>query len=474
MTESVIAIKEVVDAIDSSLKEGFYLTDELDKLAYINSAHTCYTKGLPKPFIVVLPRSTEEVQKIVQIANKFKIPVVPWGVGSGSARASEPVEGCILIDMRQMNKILEIDLDAMTVTAQAGATLYQIEREIEKYGLTLGDNSQSRIVSTIGGRISTAGLPNDTLGYGPAEDQFLALTVVLPTGEVVKVGSKNYKSSSAYNLVRLFAGAEGTLGIITEATLKVYDKPDVHETRAFAFKNLNDFIYCLRKLFKSFAKPCHMMVYDRQYWTFFGFELSDEFEWVATFSFKGDEDVVRFLMDKARRIMGEKGVEQPFETAETLRKAIYEYFRNTAILLPMERGGRGYVVIDPNVPLYKLEELRSYIFERAKYYGFDVIGGYFHVTHMPVGIAYKAMIMREVDDYDDQKRFERFLDDIVQKTLSLGGTLSSFRGVGKYLAKYFHLEHKDAMPLIKKIKKALDPNLIMNPDTKVLREVIEE
>ncbi len=470
---SRIQVETLKEELNKLLNEGYYLTHELDLLTYTISAHNCYTIEAPNPSVVVIPKSTEEVQKIVQLANELKIPVVPWGVGSGSARASEPVEGCILIDLRQMNKILEIDTDAMTVTAQAGATPYQIDQELNKYGLTLGDNPQSRFVSTIGGRLSTTGLPNDTLGYGPAEDQFLALTVVLPTGEVVKVGSKNYKSSSSYNLVRLFAGAEGTLGIVTEATLKVYDLPDVHETRAYAFRNLNDFIYCLRRLFKSFIRPCHMMVYDNQYWNFVGFGLSDEFEWVATFSFKGDQEVVRFLMDKARRIMGEKGVEQPFEVAETYRRAVYEYPRNTAILGPMERGGKSYVVIDPNVPLYKLEELRGYIYERAEYYGFEMIGGYFHVTHPPVGIAYKAMCMREVDSEEDEKRYQRFLDDIVKKTLSLGGTLSSFRGVGKYLAKYYHLEHKDAMPLITRIKKALDPNLIMNPNTKLLNEVIK-
>lgn len=462
-------IKEVVNR----LKECVECTDdELDFYTYSYSAHTCYTEKIKKPLVIVMPRSTEEVQKVVQIANEFKIPVVPYGVGSGSAQGAEPVEGAIIIDMRQMNKILEIDTEAMTVTVQTGATLWQIDRELNKYSLSLGDNSQSRIVATIGGRISTAGLPNDTLGYGPAEDQFLALTVVLPTGEIVKVGSKNRKSSSSYNLVKLFVAAEGTLGIVTEATLKVYEAPQHHYAAAVGFKRLEDFISSLRRLFKAFIRPSQMMVYDSCYWRFIGFEC-ENLEWIATFSFKGDKDIVEFLINKAVKILSEKGVELPYEIAEKFRKSIYEYNRNTAILGPMKKEGKSYVVIDFTVPLHKLEKLRSYIYERANSHGFEMIGSYFHVTDMSCGIAYKAMVMRNLDDEIEEKMYQKFLEEVAIKTLSLGGTLSSFRGVGKYLSQYFHLEHIEALPLLIKIKKALDPNLIMNPNTKLLKEVIE-
>ncbi|MEM2346337.1 MAG: FAD-binding oxidoreductase [Archaeoglobaceae archaeon] len=449
-----------------------YTDEELDLFVYSYSAHTCYTKKLRKPLVVVMPRSTEEVQKVVRIANELKIPVIPYGVGSGSAQGSEPVDGAIVVDMRQMNKIIEIDTEAMTVTAQAGATLWQIDRELNKYNLTLGDNSQSRIVATIGGRISTAGLPNDTLGYGAAEDQFLALTVVLPTGEVAKVGSKNRKSSSGYNLIKLFVAAEGTLGIITEATLKAYEIPECHRAAAVGFKKIEDFISSLRRLFKAFIRPSQMMVYDSYYWRFIGFEC-ENLEWIATFSFKGDRDVVEFLMNKSVKILSQKGTELPIEVAEKFKKSIYEYNKNIAILSPMKKRGKSYAVIDFTVPLHKLEKLRNYIYEKANTYNFEVIGSYFHVTDISCGIAYKAMVMRELDDEMDEKRYQEFLKEVAIKTLSLGGTLSSFRGVGKYLADYFHLEHRDALPLLIKIKKALDPNLIMNPNTKLKKEVIE-
>jgi len=229
---------------------------------YVDMPHRAIRAAVPAPFpivhwkkhipdIVVLPKTTDEVVDIVKIANEYKIPIVPRAGGSGLCDGALPLKGGILLDIKRMNEIIEIDEMNRCVTIQPGVNMMELNKVLGRIGLWYSDDPASYCSATIGGRIGTGGWSLQGGSWGHVRDLVLSMEVVLPTGKVVRVGEgggrKIRHSSVGYRLKELFMGAQGTLGITTEATLHVFLKPEAESPQFFGFQSFEESWHAIRE-----------------------------------------------------------------------------------------------------------------------------------------------------------------------------------------------------------------------------------
>ena len=207
------------------------------------------------PDVVVLPGSTEEVAEIVKIANRFRIPVVPRSGGTGPDRRRGAAAHGILLDLKRLDKLHELDLENRTCTVGAGMNMLKLNEQLGKHGLIYPDDPASYPCSLVGGRIGTSGWSLIGSRYGHTRDLVLCFVHVLPTGEVVRFGdgggAKVSKSSTGYTLKPLFMGHQGTLGVATEATLKLYSKPEAEFSPFWAFEDYDTAYRAVRDLVRT-------------------------------------------------------------------------------------------------------------------------------------------------------------------------------------------------------------------------------
>ena len=191
------------------------------------------------PAVVVLPRTAQQVSEIVKLANRLKIPVVPRAGGTGLNDGAVPLRGGIMVDVKRMNQIHEIDLADRTVTVGPGINMLKLNEELKKYGVFYPDTPASYPCSLVGGRIACSGWSLLGSRFGHTRDLVISFEIVLPTGEIIRVGDgggpKVRKSSTGYHLKHLFMGHQGTLGIVTEATLELVPRPEAEFAAFFAF-----------------------------------------------------------------------------------------------------------------------------------------------------------------------------------------------------------------------------------------------
>ena len=190
------------------------------------------------PQAVVLPTTTEQVAEVVKLANRRGVPVVPRAGATGLTDGAVPLRHGIVVDVKVMNRILELDLEDRTVTVQPGLNMLKLNEELRRHGYIYPDDPASYPCSLVGGRIGTSGWSLIGARYGHTRDLVLSFEIVLPTGDVIRVGDggrKTRKSSSGYQLKHLFMGHQGTLGIVTEATLELVPRPEVEFSAFFAY-----------------------------------------------------------------------------------------------------------------------------------------------------------------------------------------------------------------------------------------------
>ena len=229
---------------------------EVDKVAYSRDYWPIAFRWLLEgkiftlPDFVCWPASTKEVSDIVKIANEEKVPITPFGEGSGVVGGAIPIDGGIIVDLKRMDKISEINYQNLTVTAQTGINLTNLETELNRKQYTMGHFPQSFYCSSLGGNLSTRAAGEFSTKYGKIDDIVISLEAVLPQGEIIK--SKTVpKSSTGPAVERLLLGAEGTLGIITEATLKIWPKPEKTVLKSYAFENMQDGLDVIRNVLRD-------------------------------------------------------------------------------------------------------------------------------------------------------------------------------------------------------------------------------
>lgn len=412
------------------------------------------------PDMVVLPESTADVQKIVEIAAKYKIPLIPKGGGSNRTGMLVPIHGGIIVDTIKMNRILEIDEENFYVTTQPGITLLELEDELNNHGLALNQEQGSMKVATIGGAISTAGFSRKHNKYGTVADRIMSLEVVLADGRILRTGPKVLYTSTGIRLHQLFIGAEGTLGIITEATLRVEPLPEANNA-VFAF--YDDFWSAkeaAKKLTESGVMFAGGEAYETPETAKYGAPEGKTGVFYALFEGTAGEvgaevDLVKKIVEETGGFLADEENTREFISGYTSlwcgTRALHGFEDSINSYVPMHRVKEFYERLQEILPRYGLKPLE------VDKYSLDV-GKY--------SLAYRRFIIP--DDEKGYDNYQKALREVAGLVTELGGSIAGCHGVGIEYRDLLNLEFSEvALETMRKMKKALDPNNIMNPGKKI-------
>jgi glycolate oxidase len=414
------------------------------------------------PDVVALPRDTESVSKILAFATRHKIPVTARGGGYGYVGGNVPLRGGIVLSLERMNRILEINEKDFVAVVQPGANTKKIQDTVEKQGLFYPPDPASRADNFIGGNIATnAGGPR-CLKYGVTRDYILGLEVVLADGRILRLGGRTHKNKTGFDLVRLFVGSEGLLGVVTEATLKLIPLPPYRATLAAGFNAMPNAIRALQAILAAGFLPCAL-------------ELADQFTLAAAAKYTksrklgvckahliveldGQEKSVRGELPEVEKIIRRfqpEFVDRGYGDAEC--EKVWQVRRDFSFSL--RATGLTKLNQDIVVPRGKLEELFAFAARLQKKSGLQLAC----FGHAGDGNIH-TNIMVDMEKPGARKRSEAALDELFRWVLAHGGAITGEHGIGIAKKRWWPLAVSKAVRDVhKEIKRTLDPHHILNP-----------
>jgi len=406
------------------------------------------------PLCVVLPASTEEVQKVVLLANEEKVPIIPYGGGSGLMGGAISLQPGIVIDLRRMNRVLEIDEEAQTARVQAGIVLESLEKSLIEREFLLGHDPWTLPVATVGGAISTNSLGYRGGKYGSMGDQILGLEVVLPHGEILRTRSVA-KTSTGISLKHLFIGGEGCFGIVTEATLRVFPAPEIFSLQAFRFPAFEIGFKAIKEIFAKGLKPALMDFGDGSAKVHKGA--------VLYLALAGMREVVEAEERLAQAICDREGGEiLPRGEAERFwreRHVIAHRFMQNR--LQRRKGSNDELRRDwihVALPTSQVLAFRKIAVELLTGRGIDL-----QESGLWTRPELFSMRLAVVDSEQNRLVLENAVEELLRLVQKMGGSMEYCHGVGLKLAPLMDEEHGQGLEVMRQIKKVLDPNGIMNP-----------
>ncbi|MCR4407213.1 MAG: FAD-binding protein [Anaerolineae bacterium] len=416
-----------------------------------------------RPDVVVLPTTTDQVSRVVALAGHERIPVVPRGMASGLAAASVPFSGGIALSLTRMNRILEIDQENRTVLVEAGVITAELQAEVEKRGLFYPPDPSSNRHSTIGGNIAcNAGGPR-CLKYGVTGDYVMGLTVVLPDGQVLHTGGKAIKNVVGYDLTSLFVGSEGTLGVITEALLKLVARPRFVRTARAEFTSLDDASRTVNAVLSAGIVPATLELMDEtaiaciEEAMHLGLPLDVEAILIIESDGSDEEAVIREI-EAIARICWEHGARQVnVARDEQERDRLWKARRSVSPSLARKAPNK--LGEDITVPRSAIPEaIRRIKAISAKYEQPIVIFGHAGDGNLHPNILFDKR------DPEQWAKIEPMVGEVFGVALNLGGTLSGEHGVGVLKRPYMEQALGPlSVEVQQRIKQVLDPLNIMNP-----------
>ncbi|MCC3645849.1 MULTISPECIES: FAD-binding oxidoreductase [Cytobacillus] len=416
------------------------------------------------PDLVVFPETAQQVSEIVKLANKYKVPIVPFGLGSSLEGHVIPYEHGITIDFSLMNKVLEVRENDFLVRVQPGVTRTQLNKELKKYGLFFSVDPGAD--ATLGGMAATNASGTTSVKYGVMRDQVRDLEVVLADGSIIHTGNLAAKSSSGYHLNGLFVGSEGTLGCFTELTLRVYGIPE-HVTAARAsFPSLNDAVEAVVSILQAGVPIARVELVDEPSMTQVNLFSETNYNESPTLflEFHGNEAGLKQDVAFTREIVEDHHcLDIEFETDNAARNRLWEARHNLAYAYIHGHPGKKMMVTDVCLPISELSGAISHAREAVDTLGLP--GGI--VGHVGDG-NYHTLLMIDMSNPEEVAKAEKFNEQIVLYALERGGTCTGEHGVGVGKQKYQQKEHGLALQVMEKIKNALDPENLFNPN-KILK-----
>ncbi len=414
----------------------------------------------PPPEAVVFCESTEEVAFIVALAQRHAVPVIPFGVGSSLEGHLLAVQGGISIDLGRMNRVLRLNAEDLTVTVQAGVTRMQLNREIKDSGLFFPIDPGAD--ATIGGMAATRASGTNAVRYGTMRENVLALTVVTASGEIIRTGTRARKSSAGYDLTRLFVGSEGTLGVMTEITLKLYPLPEAVSAAVCHFPSIERAVAATIQIVQIGVPIARCELLDVN--AIRAVNAQDKLGLreapMLLMEFHGSPAGVAEQAATVQELAHDFGGEDfQWATTPEARTRLWTA-RHRAYLsgLKMKPGCRS-VTTDTCVPISRLAECVTETVAEAEAAGLP----YFIVGHVGDGNFHVAYLI------DPQIPAERALAEslnerLVQRALAMEGTCTGEHGIGLHKQGFLIDEAgAGAVALMRSIKRALDPQNIMNP-----------
>jgi D-lactate dehydrogenase (cytochrome) len=412
------------------------------------------------PDIVCFPHTTEEVADIVKVAARHGAAVIPFGAGTSLEGHVNAIHGGVTIDLREMNHVLRISADDMDATVEAGVTRMQLARALRNTGLMFSVDPGAD--ATIGGMAATRASGTTAVRYGTMRENVLGLKVVLADGQIISTGTRARKSSAGYDLTRLFVGSEGTLGVITEITVRLHPLPEAVSAAVCPFRSIDGAVETVIATIQLGVPVARIELLDETQIDAVNKYSKTNYAVAPTLFFEFHGDSERHVKDQAEAVQalaaerGGSGFEWAthLEDRERLWQARHEAMWAAIALRP---GSRAWTT-DVCVPISRLAEC---IVETKK----DNVDAPFPiglVGHVGDGNFHLVYVL-DPDSAEELEVARRLNERMVERALAMGGTCTGEHGVGYGKMKYLEAEHGPALDVMRAIKRALDPANRMNP-----------
>ncbi|MDH3442874.1 MAG: FAD-binding oxidoreductase [Deltaproteobacteria bacterium] len=408
------------------------------------------------PICAAVPASTEEVRRIVAFANAEKLPLVPYGGGSGLMGGALSIRPCIVVDLRGMNRILEIDIEARSARIQSGIVLQAIDERLQEHGFILGHDPWTVPVATVGGAISTNSVGYRAGVYGSMGEQVLGLEAVLPNGEIIRTRAVE-KSSAGIDLNALFIGGEGCFGIVTEATIRIFPRPEARKISALLFPSFAAGYRAVQELFTRCLAPALLDLGDAHSKYPEGAVLYLAFEGNSAITVQESKLAISICVRHGASRLPEAEAQRFWRD----RHVIAQRFMNNRT----QRRNRGRDGIFRDwvhvaLPASEVLPFRESALDIVRKWGVSL-------QESGLWIQPELYSLRlGIEDNGSGTARQALQDavaELVRMVQQLGGSMEYTHGVGIKLAPFMAEEHGYGLEVLRQIKKTLDPNNIMNP-----------
>ncbi len=457
---------DILKRLGQLIGEQYVVTDE-EKMEPYSHDEIAEEQYAHMPDVVVKPKTAEEIAGIVRLANEKRIPITPRGAGSGLSGGAVPIYGGILLSVERMNSILEIDTENMMVVVEPGVVTNEINEKTKDYGLFFAGYPMSLETCFIAGNVAENAGGGKAIKYGVTERYIMGLEVVTPTGEIIMLGGKRVKDVSGYNLRMLMVGSEGTLGIITKVIIKLLPLPKAKVDLLALFPDVQTAISVVPKIMTQGGIIPTAIEFMDQLSVHTSCEyLNEHIPYqqagaMLLIEVDGtDEEVVEKEYDTIGNLCMDNGAQEVYVADNyTTQERLWSVRRNIA---------EAFKVVSPHhsledivVPTAQIPDLMPEI---------QRISGKYDITipcygHAGDGNLHATAIKNPGDSMDEwHRKLPLVLEELYIATKNLGGTISGEHGIGHKRKKYMPLVASDGeLEFIRKIKRALDPNNIMNP-----------
>lgn len=444
--------------------------NQRDKLAY-----ACDYYWVPRAWVdrghrpvsadfIVHAENSSQVSQILKVANQYRIPVVPYGGGSGSQGGALPIFGGIILDLKKMNRIIEINPEAMTFTAECGIIQQTLEWELNRRGYSTMHLPSSANCATLGGYLAHRGTGQVSTKYGKIEDLIVSLEVVLPDGTIAELPPVP-RHASGPDLTQLFIGSEGTLGVMTKATLKMFPLPEKQTFRAFIFEDMKSAIAAGREVMTKGITPSLLRLYDptetrEQLKKMLGIDRGGAY---MVYMYDGPRELVDVQEKLAREVFAGLAEEDlgPELGQRWWERRLHFFFPPYCLDFPKAFGTMDTVATYDKIEgiYWAMKEAIETNFPKAVF-----IAHFSHWYHWGC-MMYDRFILDEVpqDAQEAIRLYNEIWDVGIRTALAHGGMLNEHHGIGLKLGQYMKYQYGEAFKVIQGLKDCLDPNRIMNP-----------
>jgi len=413
------------------------------------------------PHFITWPENNSQIFEILKIANEEKIPVIPYAEGSSVVGGSLPIYGGIIIDMKKFNKILSINPENLTVTVQTGINGMNLERYLNAEGYSSGHIPQSLYTSSLGGWLAHKAAGQFSTKYGKIEDMVLGFEIILPNGEILNFDPIP-RNSTGPQFDKLFIGSEGTLGIITNATLKIWPKPEKRTLISYSFPTIEDSFMATRTILREHIFPAVIRIYDHS-------ETERHFEEIEKAK---DRVMVVFVCEGNSKLVD---LEEDITRAKCelyngidCGKAPVEHWFETRFRVTETSSMPPYKIVFDTIEVAASWDAAANVYHKVldnmdKVQGVLMITA--HVSHFyPNGVgiyfSWGGVPPREMDEL---KFYQKGWDTVIKAVIDAGGSIAHHHGIGVNRAHWMEKEWGNAFKYLSKMKELLDPNNILNP-----------
>ncbi len=452
--------RALVEQLENMLGAAHVLTRKVDLVTYSYDA----TADVPRqiPDVVVMPANTGEIQSVVRLARTHEIPIYPRGAGTNLSGGAIPLSRGIVLSFQRMNRILEVDAENLTATVQPGVVIQELNNAVAPHGLIYPPDPGTVNTATMGGSVAENSGGLRGLKYGVTKHYVMGMEVVLASGDKVRFGGKTVKNVTAYDFASLFVGSEGTLGIITEITVKLIPAPKFRRTMLATYQTIEDAGNTVAGIIRAQVIPATLEILDRM-----TIETVEAYAHVGLPM--GAEALLLIEVDGMAEVIVQQEADAVIETVAqnhgVLRLAKSDAERDQlwaarrAALPALASLNNTVVLEDATVPRSRITEMLVACADIGRKYNL-VLGTFGHAGDGNL----HPTILADKNNAGEMERVHRAVEEIFETALSFGGTLSGEHGIGIAKMRFLRDEiGENGVDLMRTIKDALDPLHLLNP-----------